>query len=189
MSLSHERPLEDDREVYDEPAAIARAVREPEAFAVLYRRHYPAIQRYLRRRLGDSHLVEDAVAETFLEAMRQMPRYEQRGLPFRSWLYRIATGRAHRHCRRAGLLALQQMESEPAHEESETQHPAAELVRAALLQVASRYQDVIALHYVEGFSVQEVAQTLDCRPGTVKSRLSRGREALRRQLERMGVVS
>ena len=45
---------------------VRRAAHDSEAFGALYRRHYPAIQRYLRRRLGDSQVVEDAVAETFM---------------------------------------------------------------------------------------------------------------------------
>ena len=167
---------------------VRRAPDDPEAFAALYRRHYPAIQRYLRRRLGDAHLVEDAVAETFLDALRQIGRYTDRGLPFRSWLYRIASGQAARQLRQAARIAMAQLDEEPA-QEGEVQEPGAAVARAALLQIAARYQTVLALHYFEEQSIEEIARTLGCREGTVKSRLARGREALRQQLERMGVNS
>ncbi len=167
---------------------MRRAASEPSAFATLYRLHAPAIQRYLKRRLGDSHLVEDAVAETFVSALKQIARYQDRGLPFRSWLYRIATGEAHRQYKRAQRLATASLEIEPS-ARCPVEQPSAEVARAALLLIAPRYQAVLALHYFEGLSVGETARALKCREGTVKSRLSRGREALRIQLIRMGVTS
>jgi RNA polymerase sigma-70 factor (ECF subfamily) len=57
-------------------------------------------------------------------------------------------------------------------------------VQRCLRAVAPRFQAVLALHYVEGLSVEEVARTLHCRPGTVKSRLARGRAALAREMAR-----
>ena len=52
----------------------------------------------------------------------------------------------------------------------------------ALLALSVRHQEVLTLHHVEGLSVDEVSAVLGCRPGTVKSRLSRGREALKQEL-------
>lgn len=175
-----------------ESALVRRARSEPEAFALLYRRHSPAIQRYLRRRLGDPHLVEDALAETFVSALEALPRYQDRGLPLRSWLYRIANGHAARHRRRAAALAIERLESEPSERPSDDPSERvalAELARAALLRLSKRFQEVLALHYLEGFSLEEIATTVGCRPGTVKSRLARGRAALRKELDRQGYAS
>lgn len=80
---------------------IDQARRDPEACARLYRAHYPAIQCYLRRRLGSPEVVEDAVADTFVAALQNLPRYQYRGIPFRAWLYRLATSSANRLRRRA----------------------------------------------------------------------------------------
>jgi len=168
-----------------EPDLVRRAHRDPVAFAALYQRHYPAIQRYLRRRLGDPDVVEDAVSDTFVSALQQIANYEERGLPFRSWLYRLATGQASRQARRAARLARAQLETEPIDREPSAS-PARDHVRAALLRLSAQHQAVIALHHLEGMSVEAVAETLECRVGTVKSRLARGRDALRAQLERMG---
>lgn len=163
---------------------VDRARGDVEAFAALYRRHYPAIQRYVRRRLGQSGFVDDVVAETFLKALEYLPRYEDRGLPFRAWLYRIATSRISRLARRAARR-LQQLEAEPA-VEPDRDEPDREKIRRALLGLPERFQSVIALHHLEGLSVEEVAAILGCASGTVKSRLSRGRAALRRRLESSG---
>lgn len=63
-----------------ESALVARARTDPDAFAALYRLHYPAIARYVRRRTGDEHAAADLVAETFLTALEHLPRYRERGL-------------------------------------------------------------------------------------------------------------
>jgi RNA polymerase sigma-70 factor (ECF subfamily) len=55
-----------------------------------------------------------------------------------------------------------------------------------LLSLPIRLQGALALHYLEELPVVEIARILDCREGTVKSRLARGRDALRRRLQQMG---
>jgi RNA polymerase sigma-70 factor (ECF subfamily) len=171
-----------------EPAAEAELVdaarRDPREFGRLYRLHAPAIQRFLRRRLGDPHTAEDALAETFVSALQGLPRYRSRGLPFRAWLYRLAVGAVSRSRRRRALLCLAVPEETAAPEEEERRE--ADLLRAALLRLPPRFEAVLSLHYLEGLPVDEVAQVLGCATGTVKSRLSRGRSALRREWERRG---
>jgi RNA polymerase sigma-70 factor (ECF subfamily) len=168
---------------------IERAKRDRAAFAVLYRRHYDAIAGHVFRRVGDVHAAEDLVAEVFLTAMRYLPRYRQRGVPFRSWLYRIATNKVNRWARRHRRLVLKSLDAD---QERRSSGPApagegetdGELARRALLSLPPKHQAVLTLHYLEGLRVNEVAAVIECRVGTVKSRLSRARKALREQLER-----
>lgn len=150
-------------------------------FEGLYRRYYPVIQRYVRRRLGDPHAVEDLVAETFLVAYEQRDRYRDRGLPIQAWLYRLATSRLARHLRKRRPEPSDTVREAPADEPDQARR---ELVREAIAALEVRYQDVLALHHLEGLSLDEVAAVLRCRVGTVKSRLFRAREALRLELER-----
>jgi RNA polymerase sigma-70 factor (ECF subfamily) len=164
-----------------ERSLVRRAVRDPDAFAALYRLHYPAIARYVRRRVGDAHAADDLIAETFTVAFEQLPRYRQRGLPFRAWLYRLASTRVSRWVRRQRLRAVVGLDIEPAAAVSDTEDAAA-AVRAALLGLPPRYQTVLALHYLEGLSIVEIGVVFGCRPGTIKARLHRGRERLRRRL-------
>jgi RNA polymerase sigma-70 factor, ECF subfamily len=162
---------------------VLRAGHDQDAFAALYRRHYGAIAGYVYRRVGDPHATEDLVVETFIAAMRGIGGFRYRGSPFRAWLYRIATNRVNRWARRQRWPRWTTLENnfdlaqQPAGE-----HPDAGLGRKALLQIAPRFQAVLALHYLEGLGLDEIAEVLGCRVGTVKSRLSRGREALREVL-------
>lgn len=60
----------------------------------------------------------------------------------------------------------------------------AERARLALMALPPKYQTVLSLHYLEGLSLQDIAVAVGCRLGTVKSRLSRGRDAMRERLSK-----
>lgn len=152
------------------------------AFAGLYRGHVATILGYVERRVGDRHVAEDLVADVFLAAWRALPRYRDRGLPVRSWLYRIAANRVNRWATRERPRAPARLDREPI----TTAAPdlLAEELRLALLDLPARLQLVLTLFYLEDLSIREIARIARCRAGTIKSRLARGRAALRRLLER-----
>lgn len=170
----------------DERELVERAKRDRDAFAALYRRHHAMVAGYLYRRTGDRHLTEDLVADVFLTALRCLPRYRHRGLPIQAWLYRIACNTANRWSRRERKRIAARFD-ELGSESQAAASPAGgdgERARLALLSIKTKYQTVLTLHYLEAMSIEEVAAAVGCRVGTVKSRLSRGREALRRKLMR-----
>ena len=151
------------------------------------RRHYRNVSDYVYRRTGDVHATEDLVSDVFLTALRTLPRFRYRGVPLRFWLLRIATNAVNhwsrRQRRRPLHLRLFQIE-EPVDSDASTQRQANQQeARAALLALAPKFQAVLALHYFEELSVIEVAEVIGCRVGTVKSRLARARDALRRELQ------
>lgn len=162
---------------------IERATRDRESFGELYRKHYDVIAAYIYRRLGDRHAAEDVVQDVFLSAMRSLGRYRYRGVPLKAWLYRIATNAVNRRLKRDGRRIYGSVQECIArHEEAASEHPDAIAAREALLSLAPRYQTVLTLHYLEGMSLEESAAVIGCRVGTVKSRLSRAREAMRKKL-------
>jgi RNA polymerase sigma-70 factor (ECF subfamily) len=62
---------------------IARARKgDPEAVAALYQHYADGVYRYLLYRVGDAELAEDLTADVFLRMIEDLPRYEERGLPF-----------------------------------------------------------------------------------------------------------
>lgn len=167
---------------------IERAKRDRQVFAVLYRLHYDAIAGHVFRRVGDVHATEDLVAEVFLTAMRYLPRYRHRGVPFRAWLFRIATNTVNRWARRNRRQVLRSLDDDVEHEpgalSSAGDGDRDGDAQRALLSLSPKHQAVLALHYLEGMSVGEVAAVIGCSAGTVKSRLSRARVTLRERLER-----
>src|SRR5262245_51070213 len=168
-----------------EAALVERARRDPQAFAELYRIHYGAIARYLFRRTGDAHATEDLLHETFLGAMRGIRGFRPRGIPFRYWLYRIATNAANREAARRPPAARPLEDARAAAAPNPNDPALDERQRAALAALRAldpKHQAVLSLHYLQELRVEEIAQVLDCAAGTVKSRLSRAREALAARL-------
>ena len=163
---------------------VERAKSDPGAFALLYRGQYQSIASYVYRRTHDAHVTEDLVADVFLTALRTLPRYRYRGVPVRFWLLRIATNAVNRWARRRRRFVIVDSDKLAVAIAPEPSAHGAEERRAmrAMLSLAPRYQAVLALHHFEGLSVADVASILGCRVGTVKSRLSRAREALRKAL-------
>ena len=89
---------EDSADEDSDAEIIARSRREPDWFAIVFRRHVQAITRYVARRLGPD-AAEDVVAEVFLAAFRQRDRYQPAGPDARSWLFGIATNLIGQHRR------------------------------------------------------------------------------------------
>ena len=162
------------------------------AFAVLIRRHGPAVMAICRAITGHSHDAEDAFQATFLVLARQAGHL---GRPDRlaGWLATVA----RRTSRRARALASRRH----ARESSNTQAVAAELpdtlavaeVREILDRELARLPEVLrqplVLCYVEGRTTDEAAALLGWPRGTVATRLSRARTLLRGRLSRSGVVA
>ncbi len=74
----------------DEQVLVEAAKKDLKNFAVLYDTYYEAIFRYIYQRLDDKEVAFDTTQQVFLKAMNNLPKYEYRGVPFSSWLYRIA---------------------------------------------------------------------------------------------------
>src|SRR5574341_1801060 len=77
---------------------IAASLLEPERFAELFDRHFPAIHRYLRRRVGPE-LADDLAAETFTQAFARRRHYQSEHPDARPWLYGIAGNLLRQHAR------------------------------------------------------------------------------------------
>lgn len=75
----------------NEHAIVEAAKKEPAKFASLYDKYYEQIFRYIYQRVDDKEQAFDATQQVFIKAMESLYKYEFRGVPFASWLYRIAS--------------------------------------------------------------------------------------------------
>ncbi|HEX8354564.1 MAG TPA: sigma-70 family RNA polymerase sigma factor [Pyrinomonadaceae bacterium] len=176
---------------------------EAAAFNRMVEERHGDVYALLHRLTEDPEEARDLTQETFLQAFRHLANF--RGdADLRTWLYRIAVNQARnrwrwwKRRRRDRTVSL----DAPAHGDSdaplsaglegerdadpEQQALARERERAlhaALKSLARPYREVVVLRDIEGLSYEEVADALDLNVGTVKSRLSRGRNELRRRLE------
>ncbi len=174
----------------DERQLIQRAVAgDHAAISALYDRYVDAIYHYALYRIGDMHTAEDITAEVFLRALESLSRYDERGVPFVVWLYRIAHARVIDHWRKLhrrttlpidDLSEKEMTESDSALDVDVVQHRA---LRAALHQITGEQQEVIVLKFVQGLGNEEIAQVMGKTVGAVKALQRRALEALARLLK------
>ena len=124
--------------------------------------------------LGDPQEAEDAVQDAFVQYLEKAP--EELDNPG-AWLMRVLVN----GCKSRLRLAWRRVR--PLPDPLPAPGPEEREVLAELFDLPPEDRAVIHLHYYEGYSTVEIAQMLGCRPGTVRSRLSRARDKLRKQLE------
>lgn len=160
-----------------EQNTLAQAVDgDREAFGMLYGRYVNQIYNYIYYRTGNAHDAEDLTERVFMRAMNHIQRYNDRGLPFSSWLYRIAhnlVANWHRDNARRREIPLEDVLVTFAHGE----HPESSLMReeeqASVLRVIRKLppdrQHLLILKFVEGLSNAEIGQIMGKTEGAVKS--------------------
>ena len=161
------------------------------AFATLVNRHKHRLVNYLTGMVRNRERSEELAQDVFLKLYQNRGRYQERG-QFLPYLYRIATNLARseeRKRRRREFLFYRFSSNGNGHGEP-VPSPQAELlnnelgtrVGEAIEALPPRYRSPILLREIEGWSYRDIAAALNCREGTVKSRVHRGREQLRRVL-------
>jgi len=172
-----------------EKEVVCRAAKgDGKAFASLYEEYFERIYRYLYLRLENQSDAEDLTQEVFVKALEAIGGYRWRGLPFASWLFRIAHNLMIDLIRKRGKVAEEETEEDiPAGGESD---PAAITERnlevARLMDNMDRLspaqKEVLSLRFGAGLSIAEVARLLGKSPGTVKALQYNGIVALRKRL-------
>jgi RNA polymerase sigma-70 factor (ECF subfamily) len=179
---------------------VARCRRgEPEAFSRLVALHEGMVFNLAARLLGDSEEARDVAQNVFLQVYRKLGQFQGRSA-LRTWIYRITVNQCHNRRRwwqsrrrekeepiekvaagpEASQLVDEVLQSSPFDETR--RHERARRVQRALLQLSFEHRAVLVLREIEGQSCEAIAGVMGIAKGTVKSRLARAREALRRRL-------
>jgi RNA polymerase sigma-70 factor (ECF subfamily) len=176
-----------------EAELIERAKADPEAFGVLYERYVDRIYNYIYYRVGNHHDAEDLTARTFFRALDHMDQYEDRGVPFSAWLYRIAhnlVANWHRDRSRRRLISLDGLirlaEPDHAPEREVERQETYELLRAAIRRLPADRQQLLILKFVERLSNAEIGRVMGKTEGAIKSLYHRTLIALREDLQSRG---
>ncbi len=170
---------------------VARATRgDHSAFETLVRRYQDRVLNLARRIVTDADAAADVTQEAFIKAYQQLHRFRGEAR-FSTWLYRITVNEARTYLRtqrrrRARWEKYGRREaSEPVVMKAAEQ--AGPLV-ALLQELPEKQRVALALFYLQELSVAEIAQAAGAPTGTVKARLSRGRERLRRLAHERGLL-
>ena len=157
-----------------------------QAFGQLIERHQDRLYRLALAWLGNSDFAEDAVQEAFLRGFNSLPRFRFGATPF-SWLYRTLRNICCEINRRQSKLKAFE-NAELAVWKDRTGHLATgeqslERIRALIVQLPTRQQEVVLLRLFEECSEEETANAMGCRRGTVKALLYKARQQLQLGLQ------
>lgn len=176
----------------DEDALVASAQSgDQRAFAQLVQRYSPRLRGVLFRITRDPETTHDALQDALLRAWQNIDRFQGRS-SFFTWITRIAINEAHRTIRRneaASALPLDDAIGEripgwgDRPEEVFESREFLAAIEAALGRLPIAYREVVVLRDVEGLTTAEAADALGIEERALKSRLHRGRMALRRELD------
>lgn len=169
---------------------------DKKAFDVLVRRYQHKIVPLITRYLKDPSEAQDVAQESFVKAYRALPNFRGDSA-FYTWLYRIAINTAKNHlvsrARRSSDFdidvetAEQYGISERLMDQGTPEHlllrdEIAQTVRQAIEDLPDELRTAITLREFDGMSYEEIAQTMSCPVGTVRSRIFRAREAIDKKL-------
>jgi RNA polymerase sigma-70 factor (ECF subfamily) len=159
------------------------------AFEAIVERYFARCMRFALGMLRDPGEADDVVQETFVRLYRALPRYEERHR-FDSWLFRILGN----CCRSANLLQQRReavdvgdeitLQSLPSPDRSDAifDQEWGDEVRRALAEVPEYNREIFLLHYVEGFSYEEIERITGVRQSALKMRVKRASDLLRARL-------
>jgi len=183
----------------EERALITRLCEGDEAaYETLIERFEHPIYNLVSRLTNDHGDAPDVVQEVFLKVFRNVQSFRGQS-SLKTWIYRIAVNESRNHRRWFGRHRGQEVALEPVRGEGHNaldwlpdparspmelaiDHERETLIEAALAEINPHYRAALVLRELEGLSYDEIAEILETSLGTVKSRILRGREALRQRL-------
>lgn len=169
----------------DTTLARLAAVGDRDALDVLLNRHVDRVHGICRRVLGNADDALDASQEALIAIARAIPRFDGRSA-FTTWMYRVATNAALDELRRRGRRPTPtETLAEPVAAASSGPEAAGERIDidAALARIPEDFRVVVVLRDLCDLDYAQIAEVLEIPPGTVRSRIARGRAALADELD------
>ncbi len=175
----------------DESELIKRAKADKDAFGELYELYVDRIYNYVYYRTGNANDAEDLTARIFFRAMQHIGNYQDRGLPFSAWLYRIAhnlVANWHRDRSRRKIISIDDITRWQAPEKGPEFVTQIMEDKDALLDAIRRLpadrQELLILKFVEQISNAEIGEIMGRSEGAIKSLYHRTLLSLRDDLQR-----
>ncbi|MCK9426496.1 MAG: sigma-70 family RNA polymerase sigma factor [Ignavibacteriaceae bacterium] len=157
-------------------------------FKTLVNRHKEKVRNLIFVTLNSTDMIDDISQEVFISVFKKLDRFRFES-QFTTWLYRITINKCRDHLRRVKIRSIL---SPFSASEEELSYPSVsmnddveiqEIVRKAVAQLPEKLRTPLILKDFEGLSYQEIAETLGTEVGTIKSRIFRARESLKKILE------
>ncbi len=162
------------------------------AFGELYECHAPVIFRYLFAHLDSRMDAEDLTGEVFLKAWQSLPKYNERGVPFLAFLFRVARNVLVDHYRQSNRmdskspeeLEFYRQENDPEPIEAVGKQMEHQRILRVLSKLRADYRTVLTLRFISELSPEETAQVMDRSVGAIRVLQHRALAALRHEIEK-----
>ncbi len=176
-----------------EGALVESAKEDPAAFGILYEQYIDRVYAYIYHRVGNAQDTEDLTARTFYRALDKLHTYEDRGLPFSAWLFRIAhnlVANWHRDRGRRRFLSLDKLWSHSKEGDTPEEQMEREEKHAALWdaieQLPEDRRTLLLYKFGSRLSNLEIGELLEKSESAIKSLYFRTLATLRKELETTG---
>jgi RNA polymerase sigma-70 factor, ECF subfamily len=175
------------KDAHDERLLIAAAQKDPARFTELYEENFERVYAFVARRLRHRDDAEDVTSEVFRDALANIGKFEWRGAPFASWLYRIASNaiadRWQHAAKEQGTALADDPPDDSAHANPEEIESRARLFRLVTTLPADQRR-VIEMRFAEGRSIAEIAREIGRTGGSIKQLQFRAIQNLRASIEK-----
>ena len=174
----------------DDDRPLIERVRKGDQDAVraLYERYFDRIYNYVYARLGRAEDAEDLAIDTMTRGLTRLDLFQDQGVAFSSWIYRIAHNATIDHYRRHGKVSLVSLEHAPALESADPSELAVEQMsnedlHAAIRDLTDEQQQVLILRFFQDLTAAQVASIMGKSVGAVQALQHRALGSLERALQ------
>jgi len=160
-------------QLINENEIVEQAKKDPRKFEVLYNKYFEQIFRYVYQRMDDIDTANDVTSQVFYKAITKLHKYEFRGVPFSSWLYRIAMSEVYQWFKDNKASRTVNMDSQgifnlikddeqsPDNFEDEDNSKLKQLLIKAIAELPEKDLQIIEMRYFEKRSYKEIGKILD----------------------------
>jgi len=164
---------------------IQQAKNNPELFGPLYKKYHEPIFRYIHQRMDDTETAFDVTSQVFMKAMKNLHKYEYRGVPFGSWLYRIAKSELYQAFRDKQAQRTVNVESVNLFEMmEEMDEDQSEINKRILFNALAKLKEeplqLIEMRFFERRSFREIGEILEITENNAKVKCFRALEKLKK---------
>ena len=182
----------DDSEIIKEAKVIAEAKKDIKAFSYLYDKYFIQIFRYIYNRVENEEIASDICSQVFLKAMQNINKYEHRGLPYASFLYRIARNEINQESRKNKIQRIssaKQSDIEHVSEEIELTNALDYTPLIKMLnQLPEKDLELIEMKYFEKRSYREISEILNIKENNLKVKLHRIIQKMKKEISQTFVL-
>ncbi len=175
-----------DEEIQQEFEILDRAKKNPEAFSALYERYFDRIFNFIYRQTDDEDVAADLCSQTFLSVLKNIDRYQFRGVPFSAWLYKIASNEVNKHYRKQKNNKVFSLEEVRVREiiDISNEDWDEDLIQRMidyLKELPTDMLEILELRFFEDKNFKEIAFILDITESGAKMRTYRALDRLRKK--------